>query len=371
MKEADLLKSTPLTSWHEAHGAKMGEFAGYLMPLEYQGILAEHRAVRNAAGMFDVSHMGIVGVQGSDAAAFMDRVLANRPGRLRPGRALYSPMCAEDGGVIDDVIAYRMEADRFLMVVNAANRTGDLRHLRREAAGFGVGVSDFSQAALVAVQGPAAWDALRRSGLFDGPPPPRFGFRYPVEVAGADALVARTGYTGEDGAEIACSASSAEVIFERLAQAGVAPVGLGARDTLRLEAALPLYGHELSRTIDPLTAGLGGFVRLKEGGFLGAEALRARAEVGPSAKVVGIVLEGPGIARHGYRVTAGEITVGKVTSGSFAPTMGRAIALALVWEKTAALGGALTVWMRGRGVPARVVATPFYRRPPVMEKGAP
>lgn len=363
-------KTTPLTGWHQARGAKMAEFAGYLMPMEYEGILAEHRAVRTRVGMFDVSHMGIVDVHGSDAAAFMNRVLANRPGRLNAGRALYSPMCADDGGAIDDVICYRVDRERFFIVVNAANRLGDVAHLRRAAEGMAVGVRDVSDdTALVAVQGPAAWDVLGQAGIVEGPPPPRFGFRYPVSIGGAETLVARTGYTGEDGAEIACPASAAAALFERLARAGVPPIGLGARDTLRLEAALPLYGHELSRTIDPLTAGLGAFVRLQEGGFLGAEALRARRDAGLDARLVGLVLEGAGIARHGYRVTAGEVTVGRVTSGTFAPTVGRAVALALLWERVAQTGRPLTVWVRGRGVPARVVPTPFYRRPAAMEKG--
>ncbi len=360
---------TPLYGWHEAHGAKMAEFGGYTMPMEYGGILREHQSVRTAAGIFDVSHMAEFWVTGDGAAPYLDRLVTNWPSRLEAGHALYTPMCYPDGGTVDDLLVLRLGADRFLLVTNAANHDDDAAWLRANNLWPArVTIEDVSRnMGLIAVQGPEAVRMV--SSLADRPVAdlPGFGLREPVEVAGVETIVSRTGYTGEDGFEIYIPehGRETETIWKALVGAGAVPIGLGARDTLRLEARLPLYGHELSSEITPLEAGLGPFVKWeKPDDFLGREALARQKEAGPGRRLVGLRVEG-GIARAGYRVrnpADGGQALGTVTSGSHSPTLGVPIALALVPAAWAKVGTELAVSIRARTVPARVVRLPFYRR---------
>lgn len=361
-------RSTPLTAWHEAAGARMGEFSGFWMPIFYEGILEEHRRVRAGAGMFDVSHMAEFLVEGNGADTLVDRLVTNWPSRLEDGQALYTPMCREDGGTQDDLLVYRRGANRYLLVTNAGNREDDGRWIASVAAGAPepVGVRDVSdQVALIAVQGPSAVRAVE--SLADGAVADigYYHFREGVSVAGVPTLVSRTGYTGEDGFELYVAADDARALWEALAGHGVKPVGLGARDTLRLEARLPLYGHELTRDVSPLEAALGSFVKWeKPGGFIGRDALAAQKEAGPLRRLVGLRAVG-GIPRAGCAVTrAGGAGEGRVTSGTHSPTLEVPIAMALVprvWGIK--VGEPVDVEVRGRAVPATVVKLPFYRRP--------
>ena len=363
----ETLLATPLADRHVALGAKMVEFAGWLMPVQYSGILDEHRAVRARAGLFDLSHMGELFVEGEEAGSGLAYGLLTDPRALAVGRAQYSMICAPDGGIIDDLIVYRLGPERFLIVANASNAAAVSDALAERLAGCRAVLDDRSLAtALVAIQGPlaaavlapltdVALDGLRYYAIAEG------------HVAGAAALVARTGYTGEDGFEVIVDIAHAGVVWDALLEAGspvgVVPVGLGARDTLRLEAGMPLYGNELGRDGTPYEAGLGRVVKLtKEGDFVGRAALeRAQAE-GPRKKLVGLVVRGRGIARHGYQVFAGDRLTGVVTSGTLSPTLGEAIAMAYVAPSDAEPGTILAVGIRDQHVPAEVVALPFYSR---------
>ena len=359
---------TPLHSRHVALGARLIEFGGWLMPVQYSGILEEHRAVRERAGLFDLSHMGELFVEGPQAGAALAAALVSNPPALAIGRAHYSMICAEDGGIIDDLIVYRLAEERFLVVANASNAPIVSDALVERLAGFRAVLDDRSLAmALCAVQGPRAVDivgpvtdvdlgALRYYAIGEG------------RVAGIPALVARTGYTGEDGFEIFVDNARALELWDALTAAGephgLAPVGLGARDTLRLEAGMPLYGNDLDRSTNPFEAGLGRVVKLdKPDDFVGRAALEKVARDGPARKLVGLVMEGRGIARHGYPVYRDARRTGEVTSGTHSPSLGRAIAMAYVAPGDAESGTILDVEIREQRVPAKVVDLPFYRRP--------
>lgn len=358
---------TPLAARHEALGARMIEFAGWRMPVQYGSILDEHRAVRERVGLFDLSHMGELMVEGPEAAAGLARALVSDPTSLAIGRAQYSMMCAPDGGIIDDLIVYRLAEDRFLVVANAGNATVVSDALAERLAGSKAILDDQSLATgLVAIQGPRSVDvlapltdvdleALRYYAITDG------------LVAGIPALVARTGYTGEDGFEMFVDWSRTGELWDALVagvqNAGGLPVGLGARDTLRLEAGMPLYGNELDRTTTPFDAGLGRVVKLtKAGDFVGRAALERAATDGPKRRLVALVVEGRGIARHGYAIHAGERVSGVVTSGTQSPTLGTPIAMGYVAPADAEPGTVLAIAIRDTLVPARVVELPFYRR---------
>lgn len=380
MTDGHCLRRTPLYEVHLALGARMVPFAGWEMPLEYGSILAEHRAVRERAGLFDVSHMGEVAVEGPGARGLLQRLLSNDVARLPPGRALYTLMCREDGGTVDDLIVLCRGDERFLLVVNAANREKDVRWIAGWAEGAsGAAVRDVSDRwALLALQGPAAEAVLAGAAGAAGEALSRlrpFGLLEDFPVDGVRCLVSRTGYTGEDGFELFCRPEEAAAAWERLLAAGrplgLQPAGLGARDTLRLEAALPLYGHELSEEINPYEARLDRFVRLDKGDFVGREALaRVRAQ-GPRRLLAGLVVRGRGgVPRAGYAVLAGGRRVGEVTSGSFSPTLGRGIALALVEPAQATPGRPLGVEGRDRLLAAETVALPFYRRAAAGGAGA-
>ena len=360
---------TPLHDRHVALGARLIEFGGWLMPVQYSGILEEHRAVRERAGLFDLSHMGELFVEGPDSGPALAAALVSNPPALAVGRAQYSMICAEDGGIIDDLIVYRLAEDRFLVVANASNAHVVSDALVERLAGFKAVLDDRSLAtALCAVQGPRSVDivgpitdidlgALRYYAIAEG------------HVASIPALVARTGYTGEDGFEIFVENARALELWDALVASGqphgLAPVGLGARDTLRLEAGMPLYGNDLDRTTNPFEAGLGRVVKLdKPGDFVGRAALEKVARDGPTRKLIGLVMEGRGIARHGYPVHRDARRTGAVTSGTHSPSLGRAIAMAYVAPDDAESGTILDVEIREQRVPAAVVDLPFYRRNP-------
>ena len=359
---------SPLADRHRALGAKMTTFGGWEMPLQYAGILEEHRAVRERAGLFDLSHMGELFVEGPEAGQALSAALVSEPPRLAIGRAQYSMICAPNGGILDDLIVYRLAEERFLVVANAGNAPLVSDLLARRIAPFRAILDDRSLAtALCAVQGPRAVEivgrvtdldlaAIRYYGIAEG------------SVAGIPALVARTGYTGEDGFEIFVETGRAVELWDALWAAGqadgLAPIGLGARDTLRLEAGMPLYGNELGPDNTPFEAGLGRVVAFaKEGDFVGRAALAKADADGPRKKLVGLALRGRGIARHGYEVFSGERRIGAITSGTLSPSLGSAIAMAYVAPSKAEPGTIVDVEIRDQRVPAEVVALPFYKRP--------
>ncbi len=355
-------KRTPLFGLHRRLGARMTEFGGFEMPVNYAGIIEEHRAVRSAAGVFDLSHMGEFEVAGPRALELLERALTNSAARIAPGRAQYTLMCADDGGTLDDLIVYRLGPERFMLCVNAANIDADFAWLT-ELNHDGAELRDSSaETALVAIQGPRAASMLAPLADFAIDKVARFAVAQ-GNVAGVRCLAARTGYTGEDGFELFTANDGAERLFCALLERGAVPVGLGARDTLRLEAGLALYGHELDRTTTPIEAGLAAYVKFGRG-FIGEAALRAEVERGPRKRLIGLVTEdGKSIARQGYRLFRGERDVGVVTSGTFAQTIGRPIAMGyVIADEAAAEGDRLDVEIRNRRVIAQVVKLPFYKR---------
>ncbi len=368
MTDASARFKTPLHGRHVALGAKMAPFAGWEMPVQYAGITEEHLAVRQAAGLFDVSHMGEIEVAGTDALAAVQRLSTNDAGRLEIGQAQYSALATPEGTFVDDLLVYRLADDHFLLVVNAANTAAGYRWIQDGIADIGdaVAVNTSSRYALLAVQGPRALDVAQ--SLTDMDLAAIRHYRFATgEVAGLRATVSRTGYTGEDGFEIFVAPQVAERLWTALLSAGrphgLQPAGLGARDTLRLEAAMRLSGRDIDRTTTVLEAGLGWIVGWRKPAFIGRDALLRQREAGVDRKLVGFELAGPGIARHGYAVHAGGGRVGVVTSGTRTPSVGKAIGLAYVPAAGAAPGTEYEVDVRGRRVPARVVPLPFYKRP--------
>jgi aminomethyltransferase len=352
---------------HQQLGAALTGFAGWLMPLRYKSETAEHLAVRQAAGLFDLSHMGEITVTGPEAGRALDYALAGRLSAVEPGRARYTMMCAEDGGVLDDLVVYRTGADEFLVVANAANTATVDAELRDRAARFDAQVTDrTADYALIAVQGPEAAGILAPLTGVD-----LTAVRYYAgqqgAVAGRPAWVARTGYTGEDGFEVFCAADDAEHVWSALASAGtpagLVPAGLAARDTLRLEAGMPLYGNELGPDVTPYDAGLGRVVKFdKPDGFVGAAALAEHAGAAPRRTLAGLTLRSRRVPRHGYTVLADGTACGTVTSGAPSPTLGVPIALAYLDPSVLDTGPALAVDIRGRAEPAELTDLPFYRR---------
>jgi len=353
------VKRTPLYEQHRKLGARMVDFAGWQMPVQYTGIIIEHQTVRQRAGLFDVSHMGEIEVRGAGALAACQYATANDVGRLADGQAQYSLLITPGGGIVDDVIVHRRAADRFLFCVNASNTERDFAHLREHARGAEV-VDCSDDYALLALQGPRATEILTPFTTLSLHRMPRFTFAE-GEVAGRAALVAHTGYTGEDGWEIYCAPGDAGALWETLLRAGVLPAGLGARDTLRLEAALPLYGHELGEDTSPFEARLGWVVHMEKGDFVGRAALEEQRRRGPRRCLIGLELEEPGVPRAGYRLQRAGQPIGEITSGTMSPTLGKGIALGYVEPAASHPGGALAVEIRGRAVAARGVRLPFYR----------
>jgi aminomethyltransferase len=362
---AELLK-TPLHGEHVSLGAKMVPFAGFEMPVQYpSGITAEHRAVRERSGLFDVSHMGEVELRGPDALALVQRISVNDAARLSVGQAQYSAMCLEDGGIVDDLLVYRYP-EHFMLVVNASNREKDLRWVRRAAEGLDVEIDDRSdRVALLAVQGPSARDVVRPLASVPVDEIGYYRFRT-GEVAGVPATISGTGYTGEDGFELYVSAGDAVGLWRALLEAGdgmeLRPAGLGARDSLRLEMGYPLYGNDLDEEHTPLEAGLGWLTKLDRADFIGRGALLAQKERGVERRLVGLVLTERGFPRPGYAVQSDGKGVGVVTSGTVSPTLGEGIAMAYVPARFVEQGTEMEIDLRGKRARARVERPPFYTR---------
>jgi len=360
------LRRTPLYEVHKRLSGRMVEFAGFEMPVQYTSIVKEHRAVREAAGLFDVSHMGQIQLDGPGAVAAAEKLLSRPVASLRVGRIRYGLLCNEAGGVVDDVTFYRIAEDSIFLCVNAANVEKDWRWIVGHAGADVTPHNLSEQTGMLALQGPASAEILGRMGADAAGELRRYAFTH-LDLSGAPTLVSRTGYTGSDGFEIYAGAGHLVRVFEALLDAGkplgLVPAGLGARDTLRLEGAMPLYGHELDDETSPLEAGLGSFVKLEAGGFLGAEAIRRRAEAGATKALIGFVLEDRGVARAGYPVHHDGQKVGAVTSGAPSPTLGKSIGLAYVSPGHDAVGNRIDISIRGRATAARIVETPFVKTP--------
>jgi len=339
----------------------MVDFAGWEMPVQYAGVIEEHRAVRTAAGLFDVSHMGEVRVRGAGAEAFLQRLTPNDVSKLVPGRAHYSGLLTESGTYVDDLLIYRLGPEDFLVVVNASNAQRDFEWIASRAEGHATVTNESDRYALLALQGPKALEILAAFSSEAIGGLKYYGFAE-GRVAGVHALISRTGYTGEDGFELYLAPEDAPAVWRRLVEAGASPAGLGARDTLRLEAAMALYGHEIDETTTPFEAGLGWVVKLDKGDFLGRDALASQKAQGIPRKLVGFEVQGRGIARQGHGVVSDGGAVGAVTSGTWSPTFEKALGMAYVPPELAAPGTALKLEVRGKELPAAVVELPFYRR---------
>ncbi|HET7746350.1 MAG TPA: glycine cleavage system aminomethyltransferase GcvT [Vicinamibacteria bacterium] len=363
-----MLLRTPLNNVHRESGAKMVPFGGWDMPVEYAGLISEHMAVRTAAGLFDVSHMGELEVEGPGALAFLQRVTANDVARLSDGQAQYSALPMANGCPVDDVIVSRRAQDRYLLVVNASNIRKDLDWLREQGPAGCTVVDRSEDFALLALQGPRAAAILQGLTRHDLATLKYYHFA-DMDVDSYAVTVSRTGYTGEDGFEIFVRPTLAEAFWKRLMEAGRAdglvPAGLGARDTLRLEARMCLYGNDIDETTTLVEAGLGWIVSVDaaKGDYPGRSVLAEQKKSGPARKLVGFEIVGRGIARHGYPVFLGDEPAGRVTSGTFAPFLQKSIGLCYLPADRAAVGTELQVEVRGRKVPALVVPTPFYKRP--------
>ncbi len=376
MQTSGPLAQTPLHDWHAAHGGRLVDFAGWSMPVQYGSIVEEHRATRTAVGLFDVSHMARLLISGPDAGPFLESLLTRRVGDLKPGQVRYSLVCNESGGVLDDVLAYRVEVPSsdllgFGMVVNASNREKIIHHFQQHASDCDVAIDDVTtKYAMIAVQGPLAIELLDPITSCE-----LTSLRYYTgEVTtfttagghGIECYLSRTGYTGEDGCELICPAEAAVDVWQTLhdlAQpVGGGAVGLAARDTLRLEAGMPLYGHELSEQRNPIQAGLSFAVNLKDRAFVGRDALLAASKDPTQPLRIGLQIDGKRAAREGATVLQGDQSVGEVTSGTFSPSFDRPLAMAYVKPSAASVGDHLAVDIRGKMAPAVVAPLPFYER---------
>lgn len=358
-------KKTPLYDCHVARKGKIVPFAGYLLPVQYQtGVIAEHMATRQKAGLFDVSHMGEVVYTGKDALKNLNYLLTNDFTGMYDGQVRYSPMCNETGGVVDDLIVYKFNDEKYMVVVNAANREKDVRWMKDRLFGD-VGFEDISDdLAQLALQGPRSKQILQKLADEASIPKKYYSFVAEAFVGGVPCIVSQTGYTGERGYELYADKGYAHKLWRLLLDAGedlgLVPCGLGARDTLRLEAAMPLYGHEMDDSIDPLETGLGFAVKMNKDDFVGKKALEAKGA--PSRKRVGLKVVGRGIIREGAKVFSGETEIGWTTSGTHCPFIGCAAAMAIVEIACAEPGTPVEALVRGRRIPAEVVALPFYKR---------
>jgi aminomethyltransferase len=368
--EPQTLNRTPLFQRHQAAGAKLVAFAGWEMPVQYEGVRPEHMAVREACGVFDVSHMGQIEVSGPQALALLQLLLSNDVSRIRfgigadgvgTGGAQYSVLCREDGGVLDDLFTYRLDSERYLTVTNAANHVRDLEWFRTHAEDFPEAqvIDRIDDYAMLAVQGPLARGIVQAIcwPISDRSPLPARMTAATRRLAGAELLVCGTGYTGEDGVELLCRPEDAGALWDEVVRRGAVPAGLAARDTLRLEACFHLYGNDLSLDRGPIEAGLGWCCR-EDTAFIGAPAVRSVRETGPREKLVAFAIDGPGIARQGNEVVGG----GQVTSGTLSPSLGVGIGLAYVPVERAAVGTRLLLDVRGKMRPAVVKEKPLYRR---------
>ncbi|MDR0558006.1 MAG: glycine cleavage system aminomethyltransferase GcvT [Treponema sp.] len=363
-------KKTPLYAWHESHGGKIVPFAGYLLPVQYeQGVIAEHEAVRNRAGLFDVSHMGEFVVSGEDALDNLQRIATNDFSKMPVGRVRYTLLCNDNGGVIDDLVVCKMGEEnggRYLLVVNAANREKDAAWIRSHLEGSAQFEDISDSLAQIALQGPLSGQILARLAAPASIPSSYYTLIENGEVGGIPCIVSRTGYTGEKGFELYCDSGDAVALWEKLLDAGkddgLVPCGLGGRDTLRLEAAMPLYGHEMTDEITPFEAALSFAVKMDKPDFIGKQRLVGRET--PVRIRVGLRIIGRGISRGGENVFADGVVIGQTTSGSFAPHLKEAIAMALVQREYAMSGQKVEIDVRGHKLEAIVTELPFYKRAP-------
>jgi len=358
------LKETPLKSLHMELGAKMVPFAGWHMPIQYTGVMEEHRCVREKAGIFDVSHMGEIDIKGPGSFDFLQNLLTNDIGKMTDGSVLYSLMCYENGGVVDDLLVYRYSRDRYFLCVNASNADKDFQWASEKAKSFDVEIADISsKTAQLAIQGKNAQALLQTASNVSLDDIQYYHFKE-GKIHNAECVISRTGYTGEDGFELYMDSGSADSLARRILddgkKFGLQPVGLGARDTLRLEMGYALYGNEISADSCPLSAGLGWVIKLdKEGGFTGCEALRSRKEKGFERRLAGLKLNARGVPRSHYKVLKDGKEVGSVASGAFSPSLNAGIALCYVSASLAREGEALDIEIRNKAFPAQVVKLPF------------
>jgi aminomethyltransferase len=368
-----MLKRTALFEEHQRLGGRLIDFGGWELPVQYSGVMDEHLACRSSAGLFDVSHMGEIHVEGADAEGYLNYLATNHVGKLSIGQAQYTVMCHENGGIVDDLVIYRRATDRFLVVVNASNTDKDFAHLHVEKIFPGkksdLRISNESKNyTQIAIQGPKAAEILSQLTSTPLAPIKTYWFSEGKVCGSVSAVLARTGYTGEDGFEIYVPWNQGPQVWQELvrvgAPLGLKPCGLGARDTLRLEMKYPLYGNELTDQTHPLEAGLGWVVKLDKGDFLGRQALLQRKEEGMKRQLVGFQLLGKGIARHGYGIHSedGSRKIGEVTSGTQSPSLKTAIGIGYVETSLSKIGTRLSVDIRGTQVPAEIIQTPFLRR---------
>lgn len=361
------LKKTPLFEVYEKYGGKIIDFAGWALPVQYEGITQEHETVRNMAGLFDVSHMGEVEVKGKDALAFVNHIITNDASVLVDNQVLYTPMCNPEGGVVDDILVYRFTEDYFYLVINAGNIDKDYQWMLQNKGNLDCDIKNISgDVAEFAIQGPLAEEILQSMTETDLSEIKFFYCKRNVKVNGFDCLVSRTGYTGEDGFEVFADAENAIKLWDSMLQKGhergLKPAGLGARDTLRFEVALPLYGNELLDDITPLEAGISMFVKLDKKEFIGKEALVKQKAEGLRRKIVGFELNGRGIPRHGYEVKADGNVIGHVTTGYLSPSLKKSIGLALVDIKYTELGTSFSIMIRNKESEAVVCSKRFYKK---------
>jgi aminomethyltransferase len=361
----NLLK-TPLFDIYQKYGAKVVDFAGWALPVQFSGIIEEHQAVRSKAGLFDVSHMGEILVFGKGATEFLDYLVANEIANLKAGRIKYTHLCNQNGGVVDDILVYRLDDEEYMLVVNASNIDKDYNWIKSNAF-KGISVENVSNAtAQLALQGPFAQSILNKLSIFDTKEMKYYSFATDVMITGHKCVLSRTGYTGEDGFEIYCSTNEAIDLWEAIMEAGkeygILPVGLGARDTLRFESSMPLYGHELADNVSPLEAELDNYVKLAKKDFIGKAALELQKEKGLNRRLIGLEMVDRGIPRHSYRVLMENEDVGVITTGSYCPTLKKNLAMALIKIDYSKIGQVVEVEIRGKCAKAVVVELPFYRR---------
>jgi aminomethyltransferase len=360
------LRKTPLYDLHIKYGGRIIDFEGWALPVQYSGIIDEHINVRNRVGLFDVSHMGEISVKGKCAGEFVQKLITNNVSILREGRIIYSPICNDGGGIVDDVMVYRISGEYYLLVVNASNTEKDFRWMVEKKI-HGVSIENFSyDISQLAVQGPCSEKVLSQITDFAISDLGYFCFKDNVSISKTRALISRTGYTGEDGFEIYCSPENAKYLWEDVMEAGekycIKPAGLGARDTLRFEACMPLYGHELTDDINPLEAGLERYVRMEKDEFIGRSALLKMVKIGVPRRRIGLRMMDKGIPRKGNSVFKDNEQIGRVTSGSYSPTLGNNFGMAIVRSSDAVIGDLIDINVRGKMLKAEIIDMPFYKR---------
>jgi len=365
MIQLDSLKKTPLYDTHLKYGAKMIEFAGFSMPVQYESILKEHEAVRKNAGLFDVSHMGEIIIEGKDSEKFINYMLTNDITKISANQAMYSPMCYQNGTTVDDLLVYKFSNKKYMLVVNASNIDKDYNWIDENKNGYNIVVKNISnEISELALQGPKSQEILQKMTEYNLDDMKYYHFDK-INLDGVDCLISRSGYTGEDGFEIFLKNDYAQPMWEKILavgeEFGIKPAGLGARDTLRFEAGLPLYGNELSENITPLEAGLGSFVKLEKD-FIGRDALFKQKQEGLKRKIVGFEMADNGIPRHGYDVYAQGEKIGYVTTGYLSPTLNKNIGMALISSQFATIGNEINIIIRNKHYKAFVTSKNFYKK---------